>query len=367
MPFSWFTMASSKPTSFLHLPLEIRSLVYDLAFNPDVKANILDPAHSGYTRDVSPLLHVHPVISADLRQRTYGRDFSLVLPIQEPSEWVKGRGLDSEKLKTCLDNLPDFMKKKCEKLIVEASQSDEVEDDDYEFWDSEDFPSSFIPLLLQIKEAIPTLKKITFIFWFGEWSAPLDVWKKSLVLLSRRWNKKVQGQNGNENPGNGLTSKSNRAKPSIEMQSNLFDYYDQDGGDGGANEYLLWYCFAGHERSGNADGSDLGDGEEEDGDDNSQGIDQGNSEDENEDVDCNDYEATAKSLGLKFTFRAMDLHWNDHISGNFEGKEFDPNVWDNGYFHTMSPARRDRAAHKYWHITETCKPLFIKKAGGPLS
>ncbi|KAM6511698.1 hypothetical protein FALCPG4_016697 [Fusarium falciforme] len=63
----------------------------------------------------------------------------------------------------------------------------------------------------------------------------------------------------------------------------------------------------------------------------------------------------------------MDLHWEDHIQGNFEGKGFDPNVWDNGYFHAMSPKEMDRAAHKYWHVTETCKPLFIKKAGGPLS
>ncbi|KAJ4172660.1 hypothetical protein NW754_002863 [Fusarium falciforme] len=192
-------MASSEPTSFLHRPPEIRNLVYNLAFNADVKTDILDPGHSGYTRDGSPLLYVHPVISADLRQRTYGDDFSLVLPIQEPSEWVKGQGLDSEKLKTCLNNLPGLMKKKCQKLIVEASQSDEVEDDDYEFWDSEDFPSYLIPLLLQIKEEIPTLKKITFIFWFGEWSAPVDVWKKSLRLLSRRWYKKVQSQNGKEN------------------------------------------------------------------------------------------------------------------------------------------------------------------------
>ncbi|KAM6505807.1 hypothetical protein FSOLCH5_013982 [Fusarium solani] len=366
-------MASSEPTSFLHLPPEIRNLVYDLAFNPNVKTNILDPAHSGYTRDVSTLLYVHPVISADLRQRTYGGDFSLVLPIQEPSEWVKGRGLDSEKLETCLNNLPDVMKKKCERLIVEASQSDEVEDDDYEFWDSEDFPSYLIPLLLQIKEGIPALKKIKFIFWFGEWSAPVDVWKKSLRLLSRRWNKKTRSQNGNENGDKGLTSKCSRAKPSIEMQFNLFDYYDQDGGDGGANEYLMWYCFAGHERSGSGDegGSDLDDDEDGDGknigDGKSQGSDESMSEDENEDEDYNDDEATAKSIGLKFTFRAMDLHWDDHVNGNFEGKEFDPNVWDDGYFHTMSPKERDRAAHKYWHVTETCKPLCIKKAGGPLS
>lgn len=319
------------------------------------------------------MLYVHPVISADLRQRTYGGDFSLVLPIQEPSEWVKGRGLDSEKLKTCLNNLPDHMKKKCERLIVEASQPDEVEDDDYEFWDSEDFPSYLVPLLLHIKEEIPTLKKISFIFWFGEWSAPVDVWKKSLRLLSRRWNK---SQNGRENARKGLTSKSYRGKPSIEMQFNLFDYYDQDGGDGGANEYLMWYCFAGHERSGSGDerGSDLDNDDDDDDkksdDDESQGSDEGISEDDNENEDDEDYsddEATAKSLGLKFTFRAMDLHWEDHVQGNFEGKEFDPNVWDDGYFHTMSPKERDRAAHKYWHITETCKPLFIKKAGGPLS
>ncbi|UPK99822.1 hypothetical protein LCI18_010757 [Fusarium solani-melongenae] len=376
-------MTSSEPASFLHLPPEIRNLIYDLAFNPDVKTNILGPAHSGYTRGVSPLLYVHPAISADLRQRTYGGDFSLVLPIQEPSGWVKGRGLDSDKLQTCLNNLPDLMKKKCERLIVEASQSDEVEDDDYEFWYSGDFPNYLIPLLLQIKEEVPRLKKITFIFWFGEWSAPVDVWKKSLLLLSRQWNKKVQGQNGNANADKSFTSKSYRAKPSIEMQFNLFDYYDHDGGDGGENEYLMWYCFAGHERSRSVheDGSDLDDDEDEDGDDKnrgddkksdddeSQGSDEGITEDgnENEDEDYNDYEATAISLGLRFTFRAMDLHWDDHVNGNFEGKEFDPNVWDNDYFHTMSPKKRDRVAHKYWHVTETCKPLFIKKAGGPLS
>ncbi|KAL2672644.1 hypothetical protein Neosp_013358 [[Neocosmospora] mangrovei] len=361
-------MTSSDPISFLHLPPEIRNLVYDLAFNPDVKTNILDPSHSGYTKDVSPLLYVHPIISADLRRRTYGGDFSLVLPIQEPSEWVKGRGLDSEKLKTCLDKLPDLMKNKCQRLIVEASQSDEVEDVDYEFWESEDFPSYLVPLLLQIKEEIPTLKKVTFIFWFGEWSASVDVWKRSLRLLSRRWNKNTQRQNGKENADKGLTSKSYRSKPSIEMQFNLFDYYDQDGGDGGANEYMMWYCFAGHERSRSGDEGGTDSDRDDENDDKSQDSDEAISEDENEtEGDGEDYsrfDATAKSLGLKFTFRAMDLHWNDHINGNFEGKEFDPNVWDDGYFHMMSPMQQDRVAHKYWHVTETCKPIFLEKVGG---
>ncbi|RSL92553.1 hypothetical protein CDV31_015106 [Fusarium ambrosium] len=370
-------MSSSEPTSFLHLPPEIRNLVYDLAFNPDVKANILNAAHTGYTREASPLLYVHPVISADLRERAYTGDFSLVLPIQEPSEWVKGRGLDCEKLKTYLDNLPGLMKKKCERLIVEASQSDEAEEENYEFWDSKDFPSYLIPLLLQIKEEIPTLNKITFIFWFGELSAPPNVWKKSLRLLSRQWSKKTQNQNADK----GLTVKSSRGKPSITMQFNLFDYYDPDGGDTGANGYLMWYCFAGHERPeyNDEDGSEMDDedGDEGDGDDGgnsddnrSQDSDEVMSEDddENEDEDEDyDHNATAKSLGLKFTFKAMDLHWEDHVKGNFEGKEFDPNVWDDIYFHTMTPDEKDRAAHKYWYITQTCKPLFVKTASGLLS
>ncbi|RSL62904.1 hypothetical protein CEP54_005532 [Fusarium duplospermum] len=375
-------MTSSEPTSFLHLPLEIRNLVYDLAFNPDVKANILDAAHTRYTREASPLLYVHPVISADLRERAYSGDFSLVLPIQEPSEWVKGRGLDSENMKTCLDDLPSLMKKKCEKLIIEASQSDEAEEENYEFWDSEDFPNYLIPLLLQIKEEIPTLSKITFIFWFGEWSAPVDVWKKSLRLLSRRWNKKSQGQDGKDHADKDLARKSSRGKPLIKMQFNLFDYYDPDGGDTGANGYLMWYCFAGHERPeyNDEDGSEMDDEDDDEGDgddgenndDNkSQDSDEVMSEDDDEntdeDEDYNDHGATAKSLGLRFTFKAMDLHWEDHVKGNFEGKEFDPNVWDDIYFHTMTPEGKDRAAHKYWYITETCKPYFVKTASGSLS
>ncbi|RSM01567.1 hypothetical protein CEP52_008480 [Fusarium oligoseptatum] len=334
-------MSSSEPTSFLHLPPEIRNLVYDLAFNPDVKANILNAAHTGYTRDVSPLLYVHPVISADLRERAYTGDFSLVLPIQEPSEWVKGRGLNSEKLKICLDNLPGLMKKKCERLIVEASQSDEAEEENYDFWDSEDFPSYLIPLLLQIKEEIPTLNKITFIFWFGEWTR----------------------RPKNQNADKGLTIKSSRGKPLIAMQFNLFDYYDPDGGDTGANEYLMWYCFAGHERPeyNDEDGSEMDDEDGDEGDgDGDDGDDGGNSDDyKSQDSD--------EVMSLKFTFKAMDLHWEDHVKGNFEGKEFDPNVWDDIYFHTMTPEGKDRAAHKYWYITQTCKPLFVKTASGSLS
>ncbi|KAI8650094.1 hypothetical protein NCS56_01461300 [Fusarium sp. Ph1] len=129
-------MVSSEPTSLLHLPPEIRNLVYDLAFNTNVKINILDPVHSGQTRDIT---------------RVWWR----LLPGTPDSraQW-----------------LPDLMKEKCERLIVKAAQSDEVEDDHHHkswdsFWDTEGFPSYPIPLLLQIKEEIQTLK-IIFIFWF---------------------------------------------------------------------------------------------------------------------------------------------------------------------------------------------------------
>jgi hypothetical protein len=70
----------SQGTSFLHLPLEIRNLIYELAFTPVEHANLLNPTQTVYTKEAAPLLYVHPAITADLRHRLYRDDFSLVLP-----------------------------------------------------------------------------------------------------------------------------------------------------------------------------------------------------------------------------------------------------------------------------------------------
>ncbi|KAH6884893.1 hypothetical protein B0T10DRAFT_409288 [Thelonectria olida] len=308
---------SHRGKSFLHLPAEIRNLIYDLAFVPVEHANLLNPIPTVYTKEAAPLLYVHPAITAELNQRLYRDNFSLVLPVQEPSEFAKGRGLTSETLERCLKETSPLMKQRCEKLIVEASQT-QVPDEDYDYWyHNADFPTRLIPALLSIRSELPALKEVEFIFWFGNWVASVREWKEHLKRLAEQWNAHI-GQELKD-----VASESSRPTETslhVTVQFNLFDYSDPDAGDGGSNWIQLWDRFA----------------------------------DETED----------SNSALALTFSAIDLAWGDEANGTFEGREFEPKGWAHTYVNTMSIKDRDELLHKYYYLTTTCKPLYVEVGEG---
>ncbi|KAF5013341.1 hypothetical protein FDECE_644 [Fusarium decemcellulare] len=320
-------MASSEsgPVSFLHLPLEVRTIVYDLAFTPVAYGNLLDPKTFVYTKEAAPLLHVHPIISADLHHRLYRDGFAIVLPFQEPSEFTKGRGLSDETLKTCLNDLPKLMKQRCNKLIVEASQTREVLEDwdpecgrdkdtwepdvDYEFWEDEAFAARLVPRLLEIKKEMLALKKVHFIFWIAEWIAPMESWRDQLQALAEGWNAHRENETAE-------LSTTNRSDLELTMQLNLFDYGDPDAGDGGSNWIQRW------------------------------------------DAHANEIRNTGE--GQEINFVAMDVELKDHLNGNFEAREFDPRGWEDPYIMLMGEEEMDTLLHKYLNFTTTCRPLYVK-------
>ncbi|KAJ4325073.1 hypothetical protein N0V84_003616 [Fusarium piperis] len=302
--------------SFLHLPLEIRNIIYDLAFVPVEHGNILSPTETPYTKEAAPLLYVHPSITADLRSRLYQDDFSIVLPIQEPSEFAKGRGFSEEALQECLDRSSRLMKQRCGTLVIEACQTSYVmtewdpedypgqkkedfeQEEDYEHWEGDEFAANLVPYLLKIKKELPALKTIKFILWLVEWEAPLDGWRSQLEELAREWVKLDESKKATQKKDSTMSGVSMRSggtsKPSLDIhfQVNTFDYYDQDAGDGGKNWIQVWSEFA-------------------------------------------DDDQPLRPEYLNLLFVAMDLKWDDHITGHFYGWQFDPEGWENVYINTM--------------------------------
>ncbi|KAF4984495.1 hypothetical protein FZEAL_343 [Fusarium zealandicum] len=357
---------SQSPVSFLHLPREIRNMVYDFTFIPDQQyINILDCEGTVYTKKIAPLLYVHPTIADDLRHRLYQHNISLVLPIQNPSKLAVRRDLQLDALQTCLGKMSKLMKRQCERLIVEASQIDLTEDEDAMDVDGDTgqeyddgFAKRLVPMIMLIKKEIPSLNDVKFIFWFGSWS--LDPWTEHLERLAVEWKRlehadagendqdihdtnqdqqftNAQSEIGDEedkinNPVqeiafdvfddtlDPLFNESNIPSLWLNIQFNLFDYHDPDAGDGGFNWIQGWDIFA---------------------------------------------DRTQKwRTTLQVRFSAMDLRWKDHISGHYEGREFEPKGWSNPYVNTMYGWEQDDVLYKYGSLTETCKPLFVTTCAG---
>ncbi|KAM5354741.1 hypothetical protein ACJ41O_001388 [Fusarium nematophilum] len=332
-------------TSFLHLPLETRKIIYDLAFPDVVHSNLLDLAGTGYTRETVPLLYVHPYISADLAHRLYRDGFSVVLPIQEASEITRGRGLDKERLETCLDKMPMAMKQRCETLTVESAQTLEVmeewgpeweeqsmKEEEFEaeeaddFFEDDEFARRLVPLLIQIKAEMPALKRVKFIFWIGELAAPLHSWKGQLEQLAWQWVKMDEAQMDDNNQDTQMTGCDDPDEGAItgrllevEVQVNCFDYYDPDAGDGGLNWIQVWDEYA--------------------------------------------EETPIGKVPLTVDFSAMDMKWSDHLSGNYTGEVFDPQGWNNPYIHSMPDSTRKWKLHKYGFSSEEGRPLYVQTIG----
>ncbi|KAM0417083.1 hypothetical protein ACHAPT_012921 [Fusarium lateritium] len=331
-------------TSFLHLPLEIRNVIYDLALVPVEHGSILNPTGTAYTKKAAPLLYVHPSITADLGHRLYRDDFSIVLPIQEPGEFARGRGLSEETLQKCLDGSSKLMKQRCQTLVIEACQTshvmtewdpedypDQKEEDfepegDYEYWESDEFATKLVSYLLRVKKELPALKTVKFIFWLVEWEAPLDGWKEQLEVLAREWVKLDKApKNENSHMAAVEIQDENVGKTyhDFHFQVNTFDYYDQDAGDGGMNWIQVWSEFA--------------------------------------DGDADDDDSSKGESALNLDFVAMDLKWDDHIAGRFGGWQFNPEGWENPYINTMPEWKMNRELHCGSH---TCRPMYVQTTAG---
>ncbi|KAF5024148.1 hypothetical protein F66182_3782 [Fusarium sp. NRRL 66182] len=368
-------MALSQPsTCFLHLPPEIRNTIYDLAIETQKHhCNVLNLNESTYSPADFPLLYVHPIITTDLQHHLYGDEFSLVLPIQEPGEMVKGKGHNSESIQSHLDKLPELMKQRTKTLVVEMSQTapmmmrgggedhgEEILVEDFWYYDNK-FPAKLTPIILQFKRAIPSLQGVKCIFWLGMWYASLDNWQDALEKLAKDWvaleayqerhndtssqdvissngtnetddnATAVEAENDDEyNPAESVAlniyeedldpefNPSGFLKPkfSLQVQFNLFDYSDPDAGDGGSNFIQGWDNYA--EKTWN------------------------------------------KDTTLQLDFIAEDLKWDEHVQGNFEGRQFDPKGWAHEYVNLMSKRDRDEILHMYYYSTDTCRPLYVK-------
>ncbi|KAF7554447.1 hypothetical protein G7Z17_g2911 [Cylindrodendrum hubeiense] len=286
-------------TSFLHLPREVREMVYDVAFE-NIEHSSLYNSGTAYTKDSSPLLYVHESITEDLQPRLY-RDHTIVLPLQEPSEFVKGEDTVAHHL----EKVSRMMKNRATTIIIEAAQTGRVyetdeentsggePEEDYDFWHEEQggvrFAKKITQELLSMKAQLPSATRVKLIFWFGKWVTYSQHWKSQLAWLKKQWD-----------------------ELEVEIQLNLFDFDDPDAGDGGSNWIQCW-------------------------------------KEEYKDTPYID-------------FSAIDLSYNDHQSGQYTGMEFDPAGWEDPYVNTMSTEEKNEILHSGARVE--CRPLFVKPGPG---
>ncbi|KAF4455589.1 hypothetical protein F53441_2113 [Fusarium austroafricanum] len=218
------------PTSFLDLPREIRDMIYDY-YTLDVDFTNALTSGTAYTPKTYPLLYVHDIISEELQHRLY-RNHSMVIPIQEPS--VYATGFWNIPLRTA--HCSRLMKQRSNTLILEMSQTgnsyyadaeseddeDEPEHDD-EFWRSGGIrlAEKTIHDILALKSELTAVTKVKLVFWFGYWDIWVDQWRDPLKRLMTEWS--------------GLD---------IDIEFNLFEYYDHNDGIRGSNWIESWHYWA---------------------------------------------------------------------------------------------------------------------------
>ncbi|KAF5254549.1 hypothetical protein FANTH_807 [Fusarium anthophilum] len=220
-------------TSFLDLPREVRDMVYDYAFE-DVKFSNAFTTQTAYSPDILPLLYVHKIISDDLQPRLY-QNHTIVIPLQEPSTYATGEWSIVPRM-AC----SKMMKQRSKTLIIEMCQttisyypdSDLEEDydedpvEDESFWEPDSrggkaLPQKLINDILALKQSLPALKTIKFVFWFGNWTAWCSDWEEYLEKLRATW-----------------------PEPLLKIELNLFEYVDDQVADGGWNWIEEWYYWA---------------------------------------------------------------------------------------------------------------------------
>lgn len=278
--------------AIFHLPPEVRVLIYDYAFE-DVGHSSMFDSGTAYSPSQAPLMYVHPTITNELYPLLY-KDHALVLPIQEPARYCK----EGKRLTPSIDKISRMRRLCTEKIIVEISQTERVfsadeeeeesgpDDEPRRVWDSEDdeFARKLVDELVEMKDQFPSVETIQFIFWFGIWEASAEDWRDPLVDLQEAW-----------------------GGVHIEIQLNIFDYVDENGGDGGRNWIQSW---------------------------------------------DREYEETGEVM-----FKAVDLNYREHQQGHYEGRVFDPRGWELEDFMVMDDDRKDFCLHKW---NQTCRPLYVK-------
>ncbi|KAF4487867.1 hypothetical protein FAGAP_11263 [Fusarium agapanthi] len=221
-------------TSFLDLPREVRNMVYDYAFE-DVKFSNAFTTQNAYSPGVTPLLYVHKSIPDNLQHRLY-QNHAIVIPLQEPSTYAVGEWSIVPRI-AC----SKMMKQRTNTLIIEMCQTtktyypdsdlkDGGEDEDPVegelFWNSDSrggklLPQKLINDILALKQSLPALKSIKFVFWFGNWTVYGNFWEEHFEKLKAAW-----------------------PKPLLKIEMNMFDYVDRDAGHGGISWIEGWYDWA---------------------------------------------------------------------------------------------------------------------------
>ncbi|KAH6960411.1 hypothetical protein DER45DRAFT_158118 [Fusarium avenaceum] len=278
------------PTSFLSLPREIRDIIYDYALE-DVQFTNTLTAVTAYTPQTFPLLFVDKGISDDLQPRLY-ENHTMVIPIQEPCQYIIKNSTFAPQVAKC----SRMMKERSKTIVIEMAQTDmshhanaELDEDGnpeiaYEFWESQGsvFAEKLIDDLLALKPELPGFKTVKLVFWFANWIAYSNEWSDALERLTKEW-----------------------PEIFLEIELNLFEYVDQDAGDGGSNWVEGWNEWADRE---------------------------------------------------EVTFQAMNFEWNSRSDGSFDGRMIDVAAWQDEDFIYMNMRERDMDLH--WGSFKV-SPMFL--------
>ncbi|KAJ4245007.1 hypothetical protein NW762_014213 [Fusarium torreyae] len=252
--------------SFVDLPREIRQQIYDYVFeDPEpVFTNALT-SRTAYPPEKYPFLYMDKAITEEIQSYLY-RGHSMVIPIQEPCDYVREEELLTSQVAFCSERM-----RRCTKtLIFEASQTSISQygegffkeygepEDVYAFWYKHDrgtkFAEKIIEEILALKPHLPSIKNIKFVFWFGCWIVDNDHWRGRLNELRKEW------------PG-----------ISLEFEFNMFGYVDHNPHREENNWIQAWAEWR----------------------------------DETENTD----------------FSAQNFRWVDHVQGNFWGRYIDPEAY----------------------------------------
>ncbi|KAM0434896.1 hypothetical protein ACHAQK_008591 [Fusarium lateritium] len=267
------------PISFLSLPREIRDIIYDYALE-DVQFTNALTAVTAYTPQTFPLLYVDKSISDDLEPYLY-KNHTMVIPVQEPCQYILGNSKLSPQVAKC----SRMMKERSKTIVIEMAQTVpsyhadfEVDEDGNpepveEYWESQGsvFAEKLIDDILALKTEFPGFKTVKFVFWFAKWITYDNQWSDALERLREEWSHIF-----------------------VEIEFNLFEYYDHDAGDGGSNWIEGWDAFA-------------------------------------------------DRVGL--TFQAMNIKWDTRVDGGFTGRKIDVPTWQEEDYLYMNPRDRDDALH----------------------
>lgn len=217
-------------TGFLDLPREIREMIYDHVFD-DLDLPSYGNFFTGgtvYMPSSVPLLYVHTHISEELQARLY-KNHRTVIPIQEPSGYVRG-GKTMDLNTDHMSRQRIFATKTIIVEVAETHDSYEVHDSGNEepsqpeteeyFWEQHgDTCADMIKNTLSVVlSSFPNVKHVKLKLWDCQNGIYPSGWKEAISELHDKW------KNIN-----------------ICIDLYLFDYYDQDAGDGGTNFVQGWH------------------------------------------------------------------------------------------------------------------------------